>query len=341
MSSLFLVPVEESWMGEFNQTVRQPIILSDSKTPPEFEGHEQVRVWGTTDEGNKRTHFEQMSSGDPVFFYHDGAFFAAARVIETFESSSLGDWIWDSEESKFIFTLTNFEEIDVPVEEINSLLGYAENNIVMGFGCPSDEAISNLLQQFNSIEETFQYYTSESSSKEDDVADGETGAEKTREHVEIQWHLIQLGLDQGYDVYVAKDERTAEYDGEELGQKCIDTLNLTGFSDATMDIIEYVDVIWLDGEFMVEMFEVEHTTSIYSGILRMTDFVVKVPNLSVSMNIVAPGDKEDKVRRQINRPSIQELLERNQHSSLNYQSYEKIRSRQETVEQAGPLQNPL
>jgi hypothetical protein len=36
-------------------------------------------------------------------------------------------------------------------------------------------------------------------------------------------------------------------------------------------IIRHVDVIWLEGDAIVAMFEVESTMSIYSGILRMTD----------------------------------------------------------------------
>ena len=341
MSGLFLIPVEESWLEKFENTVIEPIDINESNAPENFDGYEQVRIWGTTDEGNKRTHFEEMEQGDPVFFYNEGEIFALARVDETYESEELGELIWNSPSSRFIFTLTDYAEVEIPVHEINDLLGYSKNNVIMGFNRPSDEAISNLLKQFNSVEEAFQYYAPNGTTgtATDDSSGEEDG--QTREHVEIQWHLIQLGLDQGYDVYVAKDECDEKYNGERLGEGCIDNLNLTGFSAATINIIEYVDVIWLDDEFIVEMFEVEHTTSVYSGILRMTDFVVKVPNLAVSMNIIAPDNKEDKVRRVMNRPSIQTVLSESEFSTLSYHSYEKVRDRQKTVEKAGPLQEPL
>jgi len=159
-----------------------------------------------------------------------------------------------------------------------------------------------------------------------------------REHTEIQWYLIQLGLDHGYDVYVATNDQNLTYNGQPLGDDCVDDLNLTGFSDAAMRLIEYVDVVWLNGGYIEKMFEVESTTSIYSGILRMTDFVVKVPNLAVDMHIVAPQDDEEQVRRQMNRPTFQHVMNRAQHCSLQYLSFEEIRNKRNLVEQAGPLQ---
>jgi hypothetical protein len=37
--------------------------------------------------------------------------------------------------------------------------------------------------------------------------------------------------------------------------------------------IERIDVLWLKGRSIKRAFEVEHTTSIYSGILRMADLL--------------------------------------------------------------------
>jgi hypothetical protein len=86
------------------------------------------------------------------------------------------------------------------------------------------------------------------------------------------------------------------------------------------------------------MFEVESTTSIYSGILRMTDFVVKVPNLTVDMHIVAPSEDEEQARRQMTRPTFQHVMDRAQHCSLQYLSFDEVRDKKELVDRAGPLQ---
>lgn len=200
----------------------------------------------------------------------------------------------------------------------------------------SQDVVSSLLREYNSIEEAFQDF--HNSGKIDPPATGGDD-DDPREHTEIQWLLIQLGLRHGYDVYVATNDKNRTYNGNRLGDDCVENLNLPGFSAAATRIIKYVDVIWLQDDFIVKMFEVESTTSIYSGILRMTDFMVKVPNIAVDMHIVAPDDDEDKVREEINRPTFQHVLQPADHCTLRYLSFDDIRNTHDTVEQAGPLQD--
>lgn len=56
-------------------------------------------------------------------------------------------------------------------------------------------------------------------------------------------------------------------------------------------------------------FEVEHTTSVYSGILRMADLLALQPNMDIRLHIVAPGAKREKVFQEIRRP-VFSLLEK-------------------------------
>lgn len=198
-----------------------------------------------------------------------------------------------------------------------------------GFPTPVEEAFQDLRAGEDSHD------PDETPAVSEDEDDEE---EQVREHTEIQWYLIQLGLEHGYDVYVAKNDQNRTYDGHRLGEDCVDDLNLTGFSDAAMRLIEYVDIIWLNGDYIEKMFEVESTTSIYSGILRMTDFVVKVPNLAVDMHIVAPTDDEDQVRRQMTRPTFEHIMGQAHHCSLQYLSFDEVREKQGLVDRAGPLQ---
>ncbi len=216
------------------------------------------------------------------------------------------------------------------------LLGYEEAWVPYRFLRVSPDAVNSLLQQYNSIEEAFQDF--QSGDGPDGPETKESKGKDSREHTEIQWRLIQLGLAHGYDVYVARNDKNREYNGSRLGEECVEHLNLPGFSPAATRIIEYVDVIWLDGDFIAKMFEVESTTSIYSGILRMTDFMVKVPNIAVDMHIVAAVDDEDKVREEINRPTFQQVLGPAEHCTLRYLSFDEVRETHETVNQAGPLQ---
>jgi hypothetical protein len=44
-----------------------------------------------------------------------------------------------------------------------------------------------------------------------------------------------------------------------------------------------IDVLWLDGNAIVAAFEIESTTSIYSGLLRMSDLLAMQPNLNIPL----------------------------------------------------------
>jgi hypothetical protein len=74
-----------------------------------------------------------------------------------------------------------------------------------------------------------------------------------------------------------------------------------------MVYIELIDVLWLKGNAIVAAFEVESTTSIYSGLLRMSDLVAMQPNLNIPLYLVAPDDRREKVMTEVNRPTFSRL----------------------------------
>src|SRR5690242_14404394 len=78
--------------------------------------------------------------------------------------------------------------------------------------------------------------------------------------------------------------------------------------DKTLDIARQIDMLWLKGRSMARAFEVEHTTAIYSGLLRMADLLALQPNMQIKLRIVAPEDRREKVLREIKRP-VFSLLE--------------------------------
>jgi len=75
-----------------------------------------------------------------------------------------------------------------------------------------------------------------------------------------------------------------------------------GFDPATMKTIEQIDVLCVRRRSIVRAFKVEHTTSVYSGLLRMADLLAMQPNLKISLHIVAPASRRDKVLQEIRRP---------------------------------------
>jgi len=126
-------------------------------------------------------------------------------------------------------------------------------------------------------------------------------------HTHVQWLLATLGRQLGCQVWIATNDRSKTYEGETLGSLSLDTLPRMGLSESVSRALGYVDVLWLKGSRVHAAFEVEHTTSIYSGLLRMSDLVVATPNLTFRIYIVAPQERLRFVEQQLRRPSFQML----------------------------------
>lgn len=148
---------------------------------------------------------------------------------------------------------------------------------------------------------------------ENDDADAPSHPSKSSEaesitHTEVQWLLLKLGSDMGLNVWVAKNDKSKEFQGRKFAElpRLVKELPHQ-FTDAVQKTIELIDVLWLKKDAIVGAFEIESTTSIYSGLLRMSDLISMQPNISIPLYIVAPEDRREKVVEEINRPTFASL----------------------------------
>jgi hypothetical protein len=141
--------------------------------------------------------------------------------------------------------------------------------------------------------------------------DGDTrvDAKQETEHTEIQYKLLRLGSDMGYEIWVARNDKGKSWQGKAFADipRLKRELPVQFDKETTENIIEYIDVLWLKGSAIVAAFEIESTTSIYSGLLRMADLLVLQPNLRIPFFLVAPDDRRDKVIREVQRPTFAKL----------------------------------
>jgi len=127
-------------------------------------------------------------------------------------------------------------------------------------------------------------------------------------HTRIQWLLARMGLKFDCNVWIAANDHSKVYNGEKLGDLSLKSLPNLGMEFESQQIIKLIDVLWLKGKgAVVAAFEVEHTTSIYSGLLRLSDLVVSSPNINFPLYIVTPDTRLDKVRQELSRPTFQAL----------------------------------
>jgi hypothetical protein len=128
--------------------------------------------------------------------------------------------------------------------------------------------------------------------------------------LKMQAVLARIGVEMGFRVWVPRNNKQAILDQlpATIHSAFLNQLPLN-YDDVTLRTIEQIDVIWLRNRSMARAFEVEHTTAIYSGLLRMADLLALQPNMDIRLHIVAPDDKRGKVLREIKRP-VFSLLER-------------------------------
>ena len=161
---------------------------------------------------------------------------------------------------------------------------------------------------------------------EDSDVDTEEPADESsvRESAKIQALLASIGEAMGFRIWIPKNDRIAvlqEWTPEQGA--LLDVLPLN-YDLTTLKTIEQIDVLWLRGRAIKRAFEVEHTTAVYSGILRMADLLALQPNMDIKLHIVAPHARKEKVFQELQRP-VFSLLEKGPLSELcTYLSYDSV-----------------
>lgn len=131
-------------------------------------------------------------------------------------------------------------------------------------------------------------------------------AEEEDLHTEMQYHILTIGNSIGYDVIAAANDRSKCHNGDNLS-----FIGMNRFPEIAVDIDTYktitlIDAVWFekDSNTITCAFEVEKSTSIYSGILRLNDLYYSFPSNPPSLYLIIPDKREKEVILQLQRPSI-------------------------------------
>ena len=139
-----------------------------------------------------------------------------------------------------------------------------------------------------------------------------TNQEEERTHTEVQGWLRDLGKSLGFEVWIAINDRGRPYDGGRLCDGCRDSLPGAIENARAAEAIRLIDVLWIEAGTgrVAAAFEVEHSTSIHSGIVRMLDLALGLPDqTSHALFIVAPEAREKDVREQALRPAFSRVAD--------------------------------
>jgi len=158
--------------------------------------------------------------------------------------------------------------------------------------------------------------------------------EDDRTHTEVQGWLRDLGLALGFSVWVASNDRNRPYAGGRLAEGCLEALPDALAQKAGAETIRLIDVLWLErgAGRVAAAFEVEHTTSIYSGIVRMLDLALGAADgASHALFLVAPDAREADVRSQLQRPAFSRIADLN----VRFLPYRELEANRESIARFG------
>jgi type II restriction enzyme len=174
----------------------------------------------------------------------------------------------------------------------------------------------------------------------DEIDKAQTAAERQdTTHTEVQGWLRDLGLALGFEVWIASNDRSRACGGGRLGDGCLTSLPSQVTSGPAADAIGLIDVLWLEPEGHIRAaFEVEHTTSIHSGIVRMLDLALSgEPGIARGLYLVAPDSREDEVRAQLRRPAFSRISDLH----VRYLPYGELDRNREAIARFGHGLHPI
>lgn len=123
-------------------------------------------------------------------------------------------------------------------------------------------------------------------------------------HSQVQSLLGAVGYSKGFQIWIPQNDRSL-LDWNQVSKfKMVNSLPPA--YEAVCGIAEQVDVLWLakGGGQIRALFEVEHSTTIYSGLLRFNDIHLANPSPHMRFNIVAEDVRRGQFSRQLNRPTF-------------------------------------
>ncbi len=155
--------------------------------------------------------------------------------------------------------------------------------------------------------------------------------EGEQSHTTVQGWLRDLGFALGFQVHIAANDRSRLWADGKLADRCVDDLPHALRVAPGADAVRLIDVVWLQGDDIVAAFEVEHSTSIYSGIVRLLDLAYGASSATRLLFLVAPDSREEEVRKQVRRPAFRDIGE----LGVRYLPYSELERNRESMARFG------
>lgn len=274
-----------------------------------------VFAWGAQDSAVGT--IAGMSDDDVVFGARRGLVGFAGLVALSVKEPvpHLSQQLWGAPSWPYVFFLYEASFAFRPVGDFLADMG-ERGRLIQGFRI--SHSASRLLRSVGSADEFIRIALTlprqgEPSATEAPTADSSAAPqpEPTHDelgelgHSEAQADLMRIGEALGLSVWVAANDRGRVVREYVYREHTLDSLPFQGQPEFQRQI-ELIDVLWLSASTIRAAFEVEHSTRVYSGLLRLLDLAVQFPNISFPLFIVAPDADRRRVCAQLKRASFRQ-----------------------------------
>jgi len=302
-----------------------------------------IAVWGSRPGAKNRSNFELMSPGDDILIVEGARIKLIGKVAAKVNSAGLAHELWKpvgntgGETWELVYFIANPQQVDVPFPEFGKLFGYRPNYQLRGFTTVTPDRLVKFYEEYDDLYSILQRLQQgkqvvrkepapeptapahgELVSVEPDEIEKVLKDDLVSDHVRMQWKLARLGLKAGEQVWVpAGDQKRLikNYQFDKFDEE------FAAGVDLPHSYIENIDVVWKQEFRIGAAYEIENSTSIYSGLLRFADLNIVAPNTLYPMFVVAPQSRRNRLREQLRRPTFQRLgLDK----KVRFLSYERI-----------------
>ncbi len=304
-------------------------------------GPSPMAVWGSRDSPANRSKFARMRAGDSLLIVEGGTIKFMGKIALKTINARLSRELWRNldgttdEGWDLVYFIANPIEIGVPFKAFCRLLGYEENFQLRGLTVVAQERLEQFYFQYDDLYSILvRIRDGERIEKkrpgppippiDPTLGEGRAPAPSepiTSAHLEIQCKLAKLGAKGGQKVWVPIGDRLRlrrVCDFEDFEREFAPGI------DMPLHYVENIDVVWKEQFRIDAAFEVENTTGIYSGLLRFADLSIVAPNSLYPLFIVAPGQRHEEVRRQVQRPSFEVLKMKRRVLFLPYEEVNEV-----------------